>query len=210
MGFPRVGDAVDGFTVESVSVEHEYIKGSKPRRYEYPTEIIVNGKGSAKDVERAFTRLSCQKDVQLLSGYGNPYLCNTGEMEISQLDETKYLIKARGHCVRTPNLERAKSSVTEGNDLRKLALSVYDAFFKGEGVVEVDRTFYTVGRTSQADVKYVKIDGFSFIEQNPEKASRWGEKAREGHKIMWVTKGRRYVAQVIDGKFLYLGKKKKA
>lgn len=209
MGIPNIGDQFNGFTIESVWVEHVHIKGSSPRRYEYPTEIIVNGKGSLKDVERALLMVFNQKDVQLLSGYGNPYRCNIGKISVSQLNETKYSVKARGSCVRVHKSEKIKNVPSDDKNLEQLSLSVYEAFFKNAGAVEVDRTFYPVNRTSRADVKYVKIDGYSFIEQNPEKSSRWGEKAREGHKIVWVTKGRRYVARVMDGKFLTLGKKKR-
>ena len=46
------------------------------------------------------------------------------------------------------------------------------------------------------------------MEQNPRKQSQWAKKAQEGHKIMWVFKGRSYFAQILDGKFKLLKKEK--
>jgi hypothetical protein len=40
-----------------------------------------------------------------------------------------------------------------------------------------------------------------FLEQNPEKDSRWGEFARQGHKILWVIDDGHYIAQVRDGEY---------
>jgi hypothetical protein len=37
--------------------------------------------------------------------------------------------------------------------------------------------------------------------------SKWAKMAREGHQIMWVMKGRRYLAQVRDGVFYDFRKK---
>ena len=37
-----------------------------------------------------------------------------------------------------------------------------------------------------------------YLEQNPDTGSNWAKMAQEGHKIMWVIKGRRYLAQVRD------------
>ncbi len=209
MGFPGVGDQLNGFNVESISVEHEYVKGSKPRQYDYPIKIVVDGKGSIADVEHAFSRLFGQRDVQLLSSYGNPYCCNICDVAISQLSETKFLAKARGSFVRTRAPEENENAGDEEDKLETLALKVYGAFFEDAQAVEVDHTLHPIHRTSRTDVKYLSIAGYSFIEQNPEKPSRWGEKAREGHKILWVTKGRRYVARVMDRRFLLLGKRKR-
>jgi hypothetical protein len=53
-----------------------------------------------------------------------------------------------------------------------------------------------------------KIEGYSFLEQNPKKSSHWAKLAREGSLIMWIVKGRRYLGQVRDGTFYDLRKKK--
>lgn len=118
-----------------------------------------------------------------------------------------FSVMARGHDERAGKSGKTESSSEEA-DLEKLALAVYDALFHGGGVVEADGIFHPVSRTSRADVRYVEIGGFSFIEQNPQKESQWGAKAREGNKILWVKKGPRYVARVMEGRFLSLVKKK--
>jgi hypothetical protein len=55
-------------------------------------------------------------------------------------------------------------------------------------------------------VKYLDYFGYRFIEQNRHKKSEWGKKAREGHKIMWIIKGRRYLCQIFDGEYKELKK----
>ncbi len=74
MGFPNVGDMLDGFTVEHVGVGHA---GSGPGRYDYPTEIIVTGKGGKEGVRRALRPLSGTRRT-IFSEYGNPYQCTLG------------------------------------------------------------------------------------------------------------------------------------
>jgi len=43
---------------------------------------------------------------------------------------------------------------------------------------------------------------YQAIEQNPEKPSRWGKLAREGHRVVQVRDltSQKYVAAVVDGK----------
>ena len=93
------------------------------------------------------------------------------------------------------------------DELREVALKVYDAIFQKLKAVTIDELEYPFIETSRSKVKYVNIGGYTFIEQNPKKSSRWGKMAREGHKIMWVMKGRRYLVQVKDGKYIDLKKK---
>jgi len=50
----------------------------------------------------------------------------------------------------------------------------------------------------------VTIEGIFFIEQNPQKKSRWAKQAQAGHQIMWGIKGRVYVLQVVDSVFKQL------
>ena len=71
--------------------------------------------------------------------------------------------------------------------------------------VKVERTGSQKLRTVRLDV-----DGreYQIIEQNPEKPSRWGKLAREGH---WVVQVRdvelgKYVAAVVDGKVREYGR----
>jgi hypothetical protein len=85
-----------------------------------------------------------------------------------------------------------------------------EAVFKGVAeqmqkgdVVEVGGKRYPVKRSSSQRLKMVtfSVDGEEYraIEQNPEKPSRWGKLARDGHKVVQFTKGRGFVAVVVDG-----------
>ncbi|NHJ25156.1 MAG: hypothetical protein EAX89_11300 [Candidatus Lokiarchaeota archaeon] len=85
-------------------------------------------------------------------------------------------------------------------DLKDKGMKVFNALFEGKKKVELDEIEYEIKKFSSG-VKYIDYFGYRFIEQNRNKKSEWGKKAREGHKIMWIIKGRRYIAQIIDGKF---------
>ncbi len=78
--------------------------------------------------------------------------------------------------------------------------------FQGEKDVEIDEIQYPIKKFSSG-IKYVDLFGYRFIEQNKNKKSEWGKKAREGHKIMWIIKGRRYLSQILDGEYSDLKKK---
>ena len=91
-------------------------------------------------------------------------------------------------------------------DLKEKGLKVYNAIFQGEKSVELDEIQYSIKKFSSG-IKYVDLFGYRFIEQNKNKKSEWGKKAREGHKIMWIIKGRRYLSQILDGKYSDLKKK---
>jgi len=72
-------------------------------------------------------------------------------------------------------------------------------------VVRVERT----GRRRFRTVRFA-LGGkeYQAIEQNPEKPSRWGKMAREGHRVVQfrdVASGK-YVAVVVDGKVTEYGK----
>ena len=91
-------------------------------------------------------------------------------------------------------------------DLKEKSLKVYNAIFQGEKSVELDEIDYPIKKFS-SKIRYVDLFGYRFIEQNKNKKSEWGKKAREGHKIMWIIKGRRYLSQILDGKYSDLKKK---
>ncbi len=76
-------------------------------------------------------------------------------------------------------------------------LKIYKAMFNGKKKVEIDQIEYSIEKFSSG-IKYVDLFGYRFIEQNRNKKSEWGKKAREGHKIMWIIKGRRYLARIMD------------
>jgi hypothetical protein len=85
-------------------------------------------------------------------------------------------------------------------DLKKNGLKIFKAIFEGQKSVEIEGIEYPIKKFSRG-IKYVDLFGYRYIEQNRNKKSEWGKKAREGHKIMWIIKGRRYIAQILDGKY---------
>lgn len=86
-------------------------------------------------------------------------------------------------------------------NLREKALTAYYGIFNNLETILIDEYSIYMDRTSRSGLRLFKIDGYSFLEQNPETGSKWAKMAREGHQIMWVMKGRRYLAQVRDGEF---------
>jgi len=53
-----------------------------------------------------------------------------------------------------------------------------------------------------------KFEGQRFrgLEQNPKTSSRWAQLAREGKKVMQFLIGRKYIANVVDGKVQFYGR----
>ena len=90
-------------------------------------------------------------------------------------------------------------------NLQENGLKIYNAIFERKKSVEIDDIEYPIKKFSSG-VKYVDLFGYRYIEQNRNKKSEWGKKAREGHKIMWIIKGRRYIAQILDGEYKDLKK----
>ena len=84
----------------------------------------------------------------------------------------------------------------------------------GDAVV-VDGNKIPVRRTSSQRLKTVSftVDGreYTAIEQNPDKPSRWGQLAREGHKVVQFkdNESNRFVAVAIDGKLREYSRKEK-
>ncbi|MHA3964638.1 MAG: hypothetical protein AM325_013990 [Candidatus Thorarchaeota archaeon SMTZ1-45] len=99
------------------------------------------------------------------------------------------------------------SEEEEIDKIRDVASQIYDAIFEGLDAVEIEGEIYAITQTSRSKVKLVERDGYTYIQQNPHKDSRWAKLAREGHQIMWVMQGRKYLAQIKDGKFLNLKRK---
>ncbi len=92
--------------------------------------------------------------------------------------------------------------------MREKALIAYEAIFSNQESTLIDGIEYRLERTPRANLRFFKIEGYSFLEQNPKKSSHWAKLAREGSLIMWVMKGRRYLGQVRDGVFYDLRKRK--
>ena len=103
--------------------------------------------------------------------------------------------------------EEYENEILSIEEIERLARIIYEAIFLDQDFVEIDGESHFIEITSKSKVKLVSIGGYTFIEQNPKKDSRWAKEAREGHQIMWVMKGRRYLARMRDGKFLDLKKK---
>jgi len=93
-------------------------------------------------------------------------------------------------------------------ELKEKALIIFNAIFEGKKSAEIDGVEYPIEKFSSG-IKYVDLFGYRFIEQNRNKPSEWGKKAKEGHKIMWVMKGRAYLARIFDGEFINLKKSAK-
>jgi hypothetical protein len=74
------------------------------------------------------------------------------------------------------------------------------------GVVSVGGKAVKVERTESRKFRTVRLEingrEYQMIEQNPDKPSRWGQLAREGHRVVQVRDVRsgKYVAAVVDGK----------
>jgi hypothetical protein len=79
-------------------------------------------------------------------------------------------------------------------------------------VVSVAGKTVKVERTGSQKLRTVRfeVDGreYQMIEQNPEKPSRWGKLAREGHRVVQVRDVElgKYVAAVVDGKVREYGR----
>ena len=92
------------------------------------------------------------------------------------------------------------------SNLKEYTLAIFEAIFSKETEVEIEGSTYAIKKFKSKNLRYVDIYGYRFIEQNPNKSSKWAQMAREGSKILWVFKGRAYYARVIDGKFILLKK----
>ncbi|RDE12190.1 MAG: hypothetical protein C4K48_10190 [Candidatus Thorarchaeota archaeon] len=92
-------------------------------------------------------------------------------------------------------------------DIERIARIVYDAIFQNRPSVEINGEAYSVKRTSKSRVRFIEHEGLTYMEQNKLKSSTWGKEAQEGHQILWVMRGRQYLARIRDGKFLDLKKR---
>jgi len=90
-------------------------------------------------------------------------------------------------------------------NLKENGMKIFEALFERKKTVELNGIEYPIKRFSSG-VRYVDLFGYRYIEQNRNKKSEWGKKAREGHKIMWIIKGRRYMVRIMDGEYVDLKK----
>ena len=102
-----------------------------------------------------------------------------------------------------PTARSTIGAVTLGEAL----ISVWrQTLVEGKSEVGLEGETYPVGMTRAKKLRTVefsfgshRIDG---IEQNPQTGSRWAQLAREGKRIMQFSTGRRYFANVCEGKLL--------
>lgn len=90
--------------------------------------------------------------------------------------------------------------------LDKTILSSVAEQMMTSGEVSIGGKILRVSRTGSRRFRTVRflVDGVEYqgIEQNPEKPSRWGQLARDGHRVVQfrdLASGK-YVAAVVDGK----------
>ena len=82
-----------------------------------------------------------------------------------------------------------------------VALRVFHAVFENQESVIIEDKRYSVRKTPRMGLRIVEAGKFVFLEQNPEKDSRFGVMARQGKKILWVIEDGDYAAFVIDGEY---------
>jgi hypothetical protein len=86
-------------------------------------------------------------------------------------------------------------------NVKAAALLISSAIFADKDSVEIDNITCAIEKTRATKVRFVKLGGFTFIEQNPFNITPWGKEIVEGRQVMWVMKDKDYVAIVSDGKF---------
>jgi len=95
---------------------------------------------------------------------------------------------------------------------RTILSSVAEQMMNSSDVVVVGKS-YRVARTGTRKFRTVRfvMDGVEYqgIEQNPEKPSRWGKLARDGHRVVQFRDlgSGKYVAVAVDGKVTEYGPK---
>ncbi len=93
-----------------------------------------------------------------------------------------------------------------------LLQSVATQLLAGE-YVEVNGKRLRVRRTSASHLRCVSFEmsghRYEAIEQNPDKPSRWGQLAREGHRVVQFkdAETNRFVAVAVDGKVQVYGRR---
>lgn len=65
-------------------------------------------------------------------------------------------------------------------------LSIHLAIHSLNSKIELQGSTYNVFSSRNSRVKYVHIEEYKFITQNPEKKSFYGHKAKAGSKITWI------------------------
>ncbi|MFX0124622.1 MAG: hypothetical protein ACFFAE_13400 [Candidatus Hodarchaeota archaeon] len=90
-------------------------------------------------------------------------------------------------------------------ELKEISLKIFQAIFTNQHGVELGGRLYPIHQT-KTGLRNVTYSDIWFIEQNPQKDSRFARMAQEGHQILWGLKKRTYILRVMDGKFIQLKK----
>jgi hypothetical protein len=93
-------------------------------------------------------------------------------------------------------------------ELSKIAVLITEGIFSNKDMIKIENKSYKVKIFAKSGLRYVDVEGYRIIEQNPNKSSKWAKMAKEGKKIVWIFKGGKYYARVVDGHFTLLGYKK--
>jgi hypothetical protein len=96
--------------------------------------------------------------------------------------------------------------ILQVEELKEIGIKIYTAIFNDESNIKIDGIKCPINKFASSGVRYVDLFGFRFIEQNRNKPSPWGQRAREGFNIMWIIKGRRYLVRIDDGEYIELKK----
>jgi hypothetical protein len=97
-------------------------------------------------------------------------------------------------------------------DLYRLKAVAQQLMAAGQSGIVIEGRTVEVKRVGSGGLRSVRfqMDGrdLQAIEQNPEKPSRWGKLAREGHQVVQFRDvlTNRYLAVVVDGKVKEYGK----
>jgi hypothetical protein len=96
--------------------------------------------------------------------------------------------------------------------MEETLISVWrQALLEDARAVRLESGTYAVRRTSRLKVREVdfRFEGQMLrgLEQNPDTISRWAQLAREGKKVKQFLSDRRYVANVVDGKVQFYGRR---
>jgi hypothetical protein len=63
-------------------------------------------------------------------------------------------------------------------NLREKALKAYEVIFSSQRTIEVDGRIIPLSYSSVHGLRKFRIDGYNYIEQNPDKGSGWAKMAR--------------------------------
>ncbi|MCU0520761.1 MAG: hypothetical protein MUF84_08730 [Anaerolineae bacterium] len=92
MGFPLPGEALGGFTVESIEVRD--VSGEFGQ-HGYAVDMVLRGSGGQTALQKALRPLLGTRPVTF-SAYGNPYQLWAGKPAVEALGDQRYAVSARG------------------------------------------------------------------------------------------------------------------